>query len=216
MLNQKGKNHSNGRTTLLIHMHPHSYFWFLTQRGAWDTWHLWCGGSNLELDRSCFAFAALLAGAYVKEMEAAQDDFVQSWETKSTPLGWHKGHKLGTGSWVPPCGWHANTDGGTRQWGRGKEEKCATCFLLLSLHFLCSTHRPSLCSQMNHVSLLSFFSLHLLFPVLKILSSTSFALLTLQRPPLTLLQGSILSLLYARSFNRFCTVSYHRFLELPL
>lgn len=39
-------------------------------------WHLLCDGSNLELTYFCFPFATQLAGAYVKEMGAAQDGLV--------------------------------------------------------------------------------------------------------------------------------------------
>lgn len=35
------------------------------------------GGGNLELNQLCFAFPGQLAGAYVKEVDAAQDGFVQ-------------------------------------------------------------------------------------------------------------------------------------------
>lgn len=52
-------------------------FCFLTQEGGGDTWHLLGGGSNLELNQFCFAFPDQLAWVYAKEMEAAQDGFVQ-------------------------------------------------------------------------------------------------------------------------------------------
>lgn len=53
---------------------------------------------------ACFPFATQLAGAYVKEMGAAQDGSVQPQGRKETPLEWHTGHRSGIGSWEPPCG----------------------------------------------------------------------------------------------------------------
>lgn len=170
---------------------PHAstqLFWFLTQRGAWDTWHLWCGGSNLELDHFCFAFAALLAGAYVKEMILCNPEKQRQ----------HLWDGIRATKQVPGLGCPLVVDMPIQMEGLGsgvgRRKKNVR---LVSYYYLCfsvlHSHRPSLCSQMSHVSLLLFFfPLHLLLPVLKILSSTSFALLTLQRSPLTSLhQGSI-------------------------
>ena len=69
-MENKAKNHSNERrATLSIPMCLRQLFWFLTQEGVWDTQHLLCGGSNLELSHFCFPFAIQLAEDVWKRRE---------------------------------------------------------------------------------------------------------------------------------------------------
>lgn len=135
-------------------------FWFLTQVGVWDTWHLSCGDSNLKLNHFCFAFATQLAGAYMKEMGAAQIVLYNHKEQRKYLWGgiWPQTRYQVLGA---SCGWHANTDGGTEpEIGGKKWKKIPTLSYYSHFSFLCFSHTGILLVPkcvMCHVSFLFLF-----------------------------------------------------------